>query len=82
MEWEVWLTGDRHLTSQDCDWDAVPDGILVVRYWGGSTGNGINWDDGLYGRPDTLKEAGLTDDVTFARVQATAQASRVPPSER
>ena len=79
MEWEVWLTGDRHLTSQDCAWADVPDGILGVRRW---HPNGVNWGDGIYGDPATWKNAGMTDDATFAATLAEVQATRIPPSER
>ncbi len=76
------MTGGRRFTSSDMPWEDLPKGVLVLRWWNGATGNGINWDDGLYGRPDTLKAAGLTDDETFAAVLAEAQGARLPPSER
>lgn len=81
MEWEVWLADGRRLTSEDSTWAEVPDGILVQRYWG-TPGKGVNWGDGLYGRPDTLKAAGMTDDEVFASVLVEAKASKIPPSER
>jgi hypothetical protein len=79
-EWEVWLADGRRLTSADIEWADLPDGILVVRYWGAR--NGVNWDDGLYGHPATLKAAGMTDDETFAAVLYEAKRSHVPPSQR
>ena len=81
MQWMVWLADGRRLTSTETAWDDVPNGILVLRYWG-APGNGVAWGDGLYGRPDTLKGAGMTDDRTFAATLAEAQATRLPPSAR
>ncbi len=78
MQWIVWLKDGRRLTSTETAWADVPDGILVLRYWG-APGNGVIWDDGMYGRPDTLKAAGMTDDATFAAVLAEAQATHQPP---
>lgn len=80
-EWEVWLADGRRLTSLDCTWADVPDGILVVRWWG-PKGKGINWGDGLYGLPSTLKNAGIVTDAEFARILAEAQLQVKPPSGR
>ncbi len=83
-EWEVWFVDEHRrigrLTSEDLEWNDLPEGILFVRYWGPR--NGLNWDDGLYGHPATLKGAGMTDDETFAEVRCEAERSHVPPSQR
>ena len=88
-EWEVWLTAGEgqpviRWTAQQGVWGTWPPalGVLVVRYWHTPLGNGVNWGDGLYGHPGTLKGAAMTDDVTFARVLAEAHATTVPPSQR
>lgn len=80
MEWEVWLTNNRRFTSKDMAWEDLPDGILVVRWWGKT--KGINWGDGLYGDPSTLKNAGIVSDEEFAQVLAEAKATTEPPSKR
>lgn len=69
------------ITSQTHQWPDVPDGILVVRWWG-PRGKGVNWGDGLYGDPATLKQAGYVPDDEFARVLAEAKATKIPPSKR
>lgn len=86
MEWEVWLTDGTRRTSREMTWEALQAegvGVLVVRYWRvPGLGDGVSWGEAFYGRPDTLLSAGWTDDTTFARVLAEAQATTVPPSER
>ncbi len=84
MEWEVWLDDGRRITSMDMPWGDWGDhtGVLVERHWDVPIGDGINWGDGLYGRPNTLKAAGMTDDATFDATLSEAKASRVRPSER
>lgn len=81
-EWEVWLADGRRLTSVEMAWADLPHGVLVVRAWFPSGTMTVNWDDGLYGHPDTWKQAGWVSDETFARVLAEAQAMIVPPSQR
>ena len=88
-EWDVWLTAGAgqpviRWTAQQGAWGTWPSdlGVLVVRYWRTSHGHGVNWGDGLYGHPDTLTNAAMTDDATFERVLAEAHATTVPPSQR
>lgn len=80
MEWEVWLDDGTARDSSTHTWDDVPDGVLVVRYWGDRSG--VNWGDGLYGRPDTYRAAAMVSDEMFARTLATAQSQHTPPSQR
>lgn len=80
-EWEVWLADGTTRNSREHAWGDVPDGILVLRWWG-PTDKGINWGDGRYGRPDTQRNAGLVSDEEFARVLAVAQAAAISPSQR
>jgi hypothetical protein len=80
VEWEVWLTDGRVLSSVSHQWADVPDGVLVVRLWGP---NWVSWGDGVYGQPGTWKNAGWVDDDTFLRVLAEARSpGRLPPSRR
>ena len=81
-EWEVWLTDGTRRTSRDTGWDDLPDGVLVVRAWFRTGSMAVNWGDGVYGHPDTWKQAGVVSDAEFARVLAEAQAMIVPPSQR
>jgi hypothetical protein len=81
MEWEVWLVDGTTLSSVGHEWDDVPDGVLVLRWWG-PNGKGVNWGDGIYGHPATAKQAGWVSDEEFARVLAEAQATTLPPSKR
>lgn len=80
-EWEVWLADGTTRNSRDHSWDDVPDGVLVVRYWG-PRGKGVNWGDGLYGHPATIRQAGYVSDEEFAKVLAEAQKQTVPPTKR
>lgn len=81
MEWEVWLADGTTRDSRTCSWMDVPDGVLVVRYWG-PKGKGINWGDGLYGDPSTIKQAGWVSDEEFAAVLARAKEQTTLPSKR
>lgn len=75
--WIVWLSDGTTRASRDHRWEDVPDGVLVVRWWGPS-GDGINWGDGLYGDPASHKQAAMVSDEAFARVLAEAQATTEP----
>lgn len=81
-EWEVWLTDGSRRTSQHQQWDELPDGVLVVRAWFANGTLAVNWDDGVYGHPDTWKQAGWVSDAEFSRVLSDAQAAIQRPSER
>lgn len=81
-EWEVWLASGRRVTSHECDWRDVPDGVLVVRAWFADGSMAVNWSDGIYGHPDTWKQAGWVSDADFARVLAEAQGTELAPSQR
>jgi hypothetical protein len=81
MEWEVWLADGTTRNSRAHRWEDVPDGILVLRWWG-PHGKGINWSDGLYGHPATHKQAGFVSDEEFSRAMEAAKASTSPPSQR
>ena len=81
MEWEVWLRDGTRRTSRDLSWGALPDGIVIVRWWG-PHGKGMNWGDGLYGDPATHKEAGLVSDEVFAHMMHEAYGANDPPSKR
>lgn len=82
-EWEVWYTDGRRYTSQTATWDALPSaGVLVVRAWFTDGSMAVNWDDGMYGHPDTWKQAGWVSDVEFQRVLSEAQTTVIPPSQR
>jgi hypothetical protein len=80
-EWEVWLADGTRMSSAEHEWEDVPDGILVLRWWG-PHGKGVNWGDGIYGHPATHKQAAYVSDEKFRRVLAEAQATTVPPSAR
>jgi hypothetical protein len=80
-EWEVLLADGTTRDSSKHTWDDVPDGVLVVWYWG-PRGQGVNWGDGLYGHPETLRQAGYVSDEAWAAAEATLGVLRLPPSER
>jgi hypothetical protein len=80
-EWEVLLADGTTRDSSQHTWDDVPDGVLVVWYWG-PRGQGVNWSDGLYGHPETLRQAGYVSDEAWAEIEATLAGPRWPPSER
>jgi hypothetical protein len=80
-EFEVWLADGSRVDSRTCCWADVPDGILVVRWWG-PRDKGINWGDGIYGDPATHKACAIVDDALFQRVLEEAQATTTRPSER
>ena len=79
-EWKVWLADGTTRNSREHRWADDWDGVLVVRWWGAR--KGINWGDGLYGRPDTFKSAGLVSDEEFNRVLELARGDSHPPSKR
>jgi hypothetical protein len=80
-EWEVWLADGTIRSSVGHEWDDVPDGVLVLRWWG-PRGKGVTWGDAIYGHPATHKQAGYVSDATFARVLAEALATTLPPGAR
>ena len=83
LEWEVWLRDGSTVTSREASWADVPDGILVVVVWDAAgRRTWTNWDDGVYGRPDTWKAAAYVDDITFNTALREAQAPRLAPSRR
>lgn len=77
MRWKVWLADGTTSDSASCGWEDVPDGVLVVRWWG-PNGQGINWGDGIYGHPATHKQAAMVADEEFARVLAEAHGCNSP----
>lgn len=79
MRWKVWLADGTTRDSSRHTWEEVPDGVLVVRWWG-EKGKGINWGDGLYGHPATLKQAAMVSDEVFERVLKEAQGANEPPA--
>lgn len=81
-EWEVWLTDGTRRTSRESAWADLPNGVLVVRAWFANGSRAINWSDGVYGHPDTWKQAGWVSDAEFARVLEEAYTVIVPPSQR
>jgi len=82
MEWEVYLADGSTRDSARHTWDDIPDGVLVVRVWGGPKGNMLLWGDAYYGRPDTLKMEGQVTNDEFERVLELARGNRNPPSKR
>lgn len=81
-EWEAWFIDGSRRTSRDSTWGELPDGVLVVRAWFPDGTMAVNWGDGVYGRPDTWKQAGWVSDAEFARVLAEARAEVMRPSQR
>jgi hypothetical protein len=81
MEWEVLLADGTTRDSSQHTWDDVPGGVLAVWYWGPS-GKGVNWGDGLYGHPATLKQAGYVSDERWAGIEPALRELRLPPSAR
>lgn len=83
MEWEVLLADGTYRNSLEHEWGDGWPGVLVCWYWGTKLGDGVNWGDGLYGRPDTLAAAGFVADDEWARIERDVIAvRRVRPSER
>jgi hypothetical protein len=86
-EWQVWLADGTTRDSSRHTWEdvireaAAAGYVLAVRWWG-PRGNGVNWGDGLYGRPDTLVDAGMVSDEEFERVMCEVHATTRPPSAR
>lgn len=79
MRWRVWLADGTVRDSATCRWEDVPDGVLVLRWWG-PNGKGINWGDGIYGWPGSHKQAAMVSDAEFARVLAEAHGDSNPPA--
>lgn len=79
LKWKVWLADGTTRDSSRDRWEDVPDGVLVLRWWG-PKGNGINWGDGIYGHPSTHKQAAIVPDDVFNFALEDARGCNNPPA--